>query len=463
MTRAMPQNLVCSLVLGALMLVPLSCPASEEQDNHSGAIVISPVHVISIETGEITSGQSVIIRDGLIDSIVSHSGTGPQSGATQVDGKNAYLIPGLAEMHAHIPSRSRGEQYTRDILLLYLANGITTTRGMLGEPWHIELREKLESQEWTGPRLVTSGPSFNGRSVSSPEQAAEMVRLQSGAGYDFLKLHPGLESEEFAAIANTANDEDIPFAGHVSFEVGLDTALKQHQATIDHLDGYAEAMVPESSPLYGKAPSFFGINLAAEMESGLAPPLARATATAGVWNVPTLSLIENMAGLRGLEELLARPGMQFVSEELRQRWINNVNGMREQYSPGDRERFLILRRTLIRELQAAGAGLLLRSDAPQIMTVPGYSIHEELAYMVGAGLTPLEALRSGTLNVATFFGNENHGEVKPGYVADLVLLQSNPLDDITATTQILGVMRGGTWFSREDLDTLLRAVNGRDI
>ena len=97
------------------------------------------------------------------------------------------------------------------------------------------------------------------------------------------------------------------------------------------------------------------------------------------------------------------------------------------------------------------------------MNVPGYSIHEELGYLVAAGLTPLEALQSGTLNVAAFFGNENHGEVKPGYIADLVLLQSNPLDDITATTHILGVMRGGTWFSREELDTLLKAVDSRGI
>ena len=459
----MPQSLVCRLVFCTLLMIPLSSQSSEALDNQASTIVISPVHVVSMETGEIKPGQSVIIRHGLIDSIVNHSGTGPLPGATRVDGKNGYLIPGLAEMHAHIPSRSRGEQYTRDVLLLYLANGITTTRGMLGEPWHIELREKLESQEWTGPRLVTSGPSFNGRSVTSPEQAAEMVRLQSGAAYDFLKLHPGLKSEEFAAIADAAHDEEIPFAGHVSFEVGLDAALNQHQATIDHLDGYAEAMVPQSSPLYGEAPSFFGINLAAEMDPGLAPPLARATAAAGVWNVPTMSLIENIAGGHSMDMLLARPGMAYVSDEMRQRWVTNVNGMREQYSPGDRERFLVMRRTLVRELQSAGAGLLLGSDAPQIMNVPGYSIHEELGFMVGAGLTPLEALQSGTLNVAAFFGNQNHGSVKPGYIADLVLLQTNPLDNITATTQILGVMRGGAWFSREALDTLLRQVKSRGI
>ena len=467
MTRPVRQYLTYRpaqlLALCALMVVSIAGRAGEGKENQVRSIVIGPVHVVSMESGEVTPGQAVITRNGLIDSIISYSKAKDRPGATLVDGKNGYLIPGLAEMHAHIPSHSRGEQYARDILLLYLANGITTARGMLGEPWHLELREKLASLEWTGPRLITSGPSFNGRTVSSPPQAAGMVRAQARAGYDFLKLHPGLEAKEFEAIADAAHQVKLPFAGHVSFAVGLDAALRQHQASIDHLDSYAQAMVPEGAPLHGEAPSFFGINLAVGMDSDLAPELARATAAAGVWNVPTLSLIENMAGERSVETLLARPGMVYVSEDLKQGWVNSVNSLREQASPNDRQRFLLLRRTLIRELQAAGAGLLLGSDAPQIMNVPGFSIHEELGFMVGSGLTPLQALQSGTSNVAAFFREEMHGDVKPAYVADLVLLRSSPLENIAATSDILGVMRAGLWYSREDLDRLLAAIKGRGI
>ena len=451
------------LILFSLMMVSLASPAGDGKENPIRTILIGPVHVVLMESGEVTPGQAVITRNGLIDSIISYSEAKDRPGTTLVDGENGYLIPGLAEMHAHIPSQGRGEQYARDILVLYLANGITTARGMLGEPWHLELREKLASQEWMGPRLITSGPSFNGKTVSSPAQAARMVRVQARAGYDFLKLHPGLELEEFEAIADAAHKVKLPFAGHVSFAVGLDAALRQHQASIDHLDSYAQAMVPEGAPLHGEAPSFFGINLAVGMDSNLAPRLAKATAAAGVWNVPTLSLIENLAGERSVETLLARPGMVYVSEDLKQVWINHVNSLREQASWSDRQRFLMLRRTLIRELQAAGAGLLLGSDAPQIMNVPGFSIHEELGFMVGSGLTPLQALQSGTRNVAAFFKEEMQGDVKPAYVADLVLLRSNPLENIAATSDILGVMRAGSWYSREDLDRLLAAIKGRGI
>jgi imidazolonepropionase-like amidohydrolase len=458
----MRENVMRIFVLWVLMLLPLASPA-EEADKLSGIVVISPVHVISMETGEIAAGQVVIVRDGLIRSILSVDDIGTIPDASLVDGENGFLIPGLAEMHAHIPSHSRGEQYARDILMLYLANGITTARGMLGEPWHLELREALATQKWTGPRLVTSGPSFNGRSVSSPEQAADMARSQAATGYDFLKLHPGLKPAEFEAIADTAHASNTPFAGHVSFEVGLYTALRRHQATIDHLDGYAEAMVPESSGLYGLEPSWFGVNLAGAMEPSLARQLASATAAAGVWNIPTQSLLENLAGNHNMEALLARPGMAYVSDELKQRWVSSVNGMREQIPQADRERFLEVRRVLVQALQNAGAGLLLGSDAPQIMNVPGFSIHEELGYLADAGLTPLQSLQSGTRNVAIFLGEENSGDIKPGFVADLVLLRANPLENISATSQILGVMKSGAWFGREQLDSLLAAIEGRGI
>jgi imidazolonepropionase-like amidohydrolase len=451
------------LALCTLMLVspPARSDDGEEIQNHS--ITIGPVHVISMESGKVTPEQAVITREGLIDRIISYTEAMKQPAATLVDGKNGYLIPGLAEMHAHIPSRGRGEQYARDLLVLYLANGITTARGMLGEPWHLEVREKLATQEWVGPRLITSGPSFNGRSVSSPSQAAGKVSAQAEAGYDFVKLHPGLLAEEFEAITAAAYEEKMPVAGHVSFAVGLDMALRLGQATIDHLDGYAQEMVPENSPLSGEAPSFFGLNLASAMDIKLAPRLARATASAGVWNVPTQSLIENWAGERRMKDLLSGPGMIYVSGELKQRWINNVSSLREQSSVDSRRRFITLRRGLIQELQAAGAGLLLGSDAPQVMNVPGFSIHQELEYLVQSGLTPLQALQSGTRNVAAFFDAGNQGEVKSAYVADLVLLRSNPLEGITATSDILGVMRAGTWYGREQLDRMLAAIEARGI
>ena len=240
-------------------------------------------------------------------------------------------------------------------------------------------------------------------------------------------------------------------------------ALREQQATIDHLDGYAQAMVPASSEMAGVAPSWFGLNLALAMDAHMAPGLARSTALAGVWSVPTQSLFETTAGNITVDELLARPGMKYLSRTLRSNWTRSVENIRQKYSQVQRNAFLAARRTLIRELQHAGAGLLLGSDAPQIMNVPGFSLHQELAYMVAAGLTPLQALQAGTINVARFFRHPDQGELAAGYAADLILLEHNPLDDISATGGVWGVMRAGNWYGRERLEQMLRGVEERGI
>jgi imidazolonepropionase-like amidohydrolase len=445
-----------SWLLAASLLLPFPLWAD--------TIVITPVNTISMRTGVISAGQSVFVAKGRITRIVSaDDALLPGESPDTIDGENGWLIPGLAEMHAHVPSKRRGEQYARDILTLFLANGVTTIRGMLGEPWHLELRDLLENQAWRGPRLVTSGPSFNGNSVSSPQQADRRVRQQFAAGYDFLKIHPGLKPEEFTALATAARELVIPFAGHVSYAVGLDAALAQRQATIDHLDSYAEAMVPPGSALSNTAPSWFGLNLAAAMDPGKAKGLALATASAGVWNVPTQSLFETTSGFTPIADLLKRPGMDFLSEALKSSWQQSVVDIRNRSSDEERRNFLAARRSLIVALQDAGAGLLLGSDAPQIMNVPGFSVHQELAYMVAAGLTPLQALRAGTLNVAQFLGESEGGDLAPGSLADFLLLRQNPLEDIRATSEILGVMRAGTWYDRPVLDEMLKAVKERGI
>jgi imidazolonepropionase-like amidohydrolase len=444
----------------ALLLIAMAllAPAPGQGDT----LVIAPVNVVSMQDGSIRGRQAIVVDDGTITAIRDAGDLGDEAGAN-IDGQNAWVIPGLSEMHAHIPPQIRGEQYAQDVLTLFLANGISTVRGMLGEPWHLELREWLAAGRWTGPRLVTSGPSFNGNSVSSPGQAARRAREQQAAGYDFLKLHPGLEAEEFQAIADTANEIGIPFGGHVSFAVGLDTALASGQATIDHLDGYAEQLLPLGSPLHGVAPEWFGLNLAAGFDTARIPALAGSTALAGVWNVPTQSLFETTAGPLSVAELLARPGMEYIGPELRERWSAAVSRLQSAAGEQDRAAFLAARRALILALSEAGAGLLLGSDAPQIMNVPGFSTHQELEYLVQSGLTPLQALQSGTIAVARFFREPARGDVAPGMTADLILLRSNPLENISATQQIQGVLRDGVWYDRAALDRMLQEVAARGL
>jgi imidazolonepropionase-like amidohydrolase len=426
------------------------------------AWLLRNVNVIDVTSGDVLADRDVLVEDGRIVQVTDGSTIDPDA-FTTIDGDGGYLMPALAEMHAHVPPASQGEQRTRDVLTLFLANGVTTIRGMLGEPAHLELRDALTRGEIEGPRLVTSGPSFNGRTVESPEQGVERVRAQVAAGYDFLKIHPGLNREEFSAIAKAAHEAGIPIAGHVSFETGLDTALALGQDSIDHLDAYAEALVPADHPLHDQAPQFFGLNLADGMDATRAAALAQATAEAGVWQVPTQSLFETTVGALSLEALRARPGMDMLGETLLGNWNGAVENIRGQMNGEQRVRFLEVRRALLKEMQAAGVGLLLGSDAPQIMNVPGYSVHQELAYLVAAGLTPLEALQTGTVNVARYFGEDDRGRIAPGMVADLLLLDANPLEDIHNTTRIRGVANGGHWYDQATLASMLDAVRGRKL
>ena len=195
----------------------------------------------------------------------------------------------------------------------------------------------------------------------------------------------------------------------------------------------------------------------------LASALAEKTAAAGVWNVPTQSLLENIYGGTPIQSLLERPGMKYLGPRLKQSWVQSVERARNGISASDQQNFIQTRRRLLNELQQAGAGLLLGSDAPQIMNVPGFSVHEELEFLVLAGLSPLQALQTGTTSPAQFFGQDDRGTVEQGKLADLVLLEKNPIDDIRATKAILGVMRGGQWYSRTQLDEMLAAVARRGL
>jgi imidazolonepropionase-like amidohydrolase len=435
-------------ILLVLVLVLLPVVALAE------TVLFENVRLVDVDAGTLSEPQRLAVRDGfIVDAEAVDS-------ADQVISKPGYLIPGLAEMHAHVPPMRVGEQQVHDTLFLYLAHGITTIRGMLGEPGHLVLRQQLANGEIPGPRLITSGPSFNNRSVSSTEAARAMVRTQSEAGYDLLKLHPGLWPEAFLAIAETADALGIDYSGHISTAVGLDRVLASRQGSIDHLDGYGQKLVPEDHPLYGTDPGLFAVNLVSGMDPDLIPELARRTAEAGIANVPTQSLIENWA-IGDIEAIMARDAMRWIPEQTQVHWLGTMARLRAGYPEGVGERFVEIRRQLIRALHEAGALILLGADAPQILNIPGDAIHHELEIYVEIGLSPAEALATGTTNIARYLNQPAHGCLEPGCVADLVLLTANPLDDISNVRRIDGVMRAGRWYDRTELDEMLNAVAER--
>ena len=419
------------------------------------------VNVVPMSSDAIIEQQTVIVDRGVIEAIGPVDDVPIPKEATVVDGTDRYLMPGLAEMHAHVPDA--GSKELDRYFTLYVANGVTTIRGMLGQPSHLGLRQDLLDGDVFGPRLVTSGPSLNGRSVRNASHARHLVEEQHAAGYDFIKVHPGLSSVEFEALAKTANALDMPFAGHVPVAAGVRRALELNMATIDHLDGYFAALLPASSDGSGGYGGFFDVLLADELDTDGIAEIARATAVAGTWNVPTEILIEQYINDIPVMDLRNRPEMRYMPEETVQRWADSkAEALAESgFDPEVAALAIDVRRRLILELQRAGAGLLLGSDSPQVFNVPGFATHRELDALVVAGLTPYEALYSGTVAVANFLGS-NTGIVAVGREADLVLVNANPLTDIGNSHRIHGVMLRGVWYSAAALERRLapyRAAN----
>ncbi len=434
----------------AFVLAVIALPATATD------LAILNVNVVPMTRDAVLEGQTVLIDDGRITVIGDVDATPLPEDVVIIDGTDRYLMPGLAEMHAHVP---RSGDAVNRVLTLFASNGVTTIRGMLGAPSHLALRDQLEAKAIFGPRLITSGPSMNGNSVSSPAHGAAGVRQQFEAGYDFIKIHPGLTSAEFNAIAETAQEIGMPFAGHVPVSVGLDGVLDQRMATIDHLDGYFAALMPTDRDASGGFGGFFDVLLIDQLEVNRLAEVANATAEAGTWNVATESLIENRLTETSVAELLSRPEMSYVEPSTLAQWGRLTQQVRDDgaYDADVLNRAVELRRALILALHEAGAGLLLGSDAPQVFNVPGFSIHDELEDLVGAGLTPFEALATGTTAVAEFL-EINTGSIVVGRDADLVLLDANPLEDINNTRRIHGVVLRGDWYSRGQLDQMLESL-----
>ncbi len=420
-------------------------------------VLFDNVAVISMAMEELQRARDVLIVDGKISRIDDSIEPPPQ--ALVVDGSQRFLMPGLAEMHAHIPPTTQPDQ-VHQVLTLYLANGITTVRGMLGEPGHLQLRQAQQQGTLLGPRIYTASPSLNGNSVASAADGRAKVREFHKAGYDLLKIHPGLSQEEYSAIASEARSLQMDFAGHVPAAVGAWRVVGAGQTSVDHMDGLVEALVsPER--LERLPPSFFNYLAAPHARFNQIPILLAALRAKRVWVVPTQSLMQRFSGLQSLPAMKTDPALKYVSRATRGSWEKAVAQALADpnYNPAAAREFLKLRGQLIKAINDQGHGLLLGSDAPQVFQVAGFSIHDELIAYEQAGLSPYQALATGTTNVARYFGLESsRGKVLEGFDADLVLLNANPLEWVGNTAKVEGVMVAGRWYDQQWRSDALGAI-----
>ena len=401
------------------------------------AVAFTNVNVVPMDSERVLRNQTVLVEQGRIRRLGSAADVRVPADVTTVDGSGKYLMPGLAEMHGHMP----GGDVEEMVMFLYVANGVTTVRGMLGQDGHMELRRKANAGEIVAPTLYMAGPSFSGGSVSSPEQAVQRVRSQKAQGWDLLKIHPGLTVPEYDAMAVTAHEVGIRFGGHVPADVGLGHAIEMGQETFDHLDGFIEYLDAFDRPI----------------DRNALGELVTAVANADAWVVPTMVLWDvGIIGRGDAEALASYPEMRYWPKrgipgaEGVEGWIRrHASAARTaQADPAAADLWANNRLEVLKALSDGGAGILMGTDSPQIFSVPGFSLHREMQAMAEAGMSPYEILVSGTRAVGEYFRrSDTFGTVAVGRRADFLLLNSNPLDDIGNVADRAGVMVRGRWFS----------------
>lgn len=419
------------------------------------------VNVLPMTGNQVLKNQTVVIKNGKITQIGDAKKVKPSKNALKINAKGKYLMPGLAEMHAHIPvAQNNDDSNVRETLFLYLSNGVTTIRGMLGNPYHLKLREQAAKGEVLSPRIFTSSPSLNGNSVPTAEEARAKVTQYQQDGYDFLKIHPGIQLDVFEELVTTAREVGITFSGHVPVAVGVRRAIDFGYASIDHIDGYVEGLVPASANVDPNAGGLFGFDFTNQVDVSLIPELVRKTKENDIWIVPTQSLLERWTSPKSGDEIMQEPEMKYMNPGTRFQWRGAKQQiLNENYTEEKARKFMDIRRKLLKSMADAGVGLLLGSDAPQVYNVPGFSIQHEMKAMADAEIDNYDILKSGTANPAKFFNLEGEfGTVTEGAAAELILLEANPLENIGNARKLNGVLIQGKWIPKKLIDAELAKI-----
>jgi hypothetical protein len=415
-------------------------------------LVITHVAVIDTETGLIQPDMSLLIRGDRVASILSSASQLP-SDAQEFDWRGKFALPGLWDMHVHL------SWATANALPVFIANGVTGVRDLGSNLTEIDgWRARIEGSELIGPRIVRAGPMLNGRSSNvwqlatvSPEQARGIVRTLKQVGADFVKIHRRVPRDVYFAIIQESKAQGLVVVGHIPLTVTPEEAsdagqLIEHTETL--FEGtFAAALGPSDEPLLSpRLPDALRDFREHGAESLFARFVQNHTSV-----TPTLRI---MRSLLDPDRGLGDERLQYVPRSLRD--------AASQSPPLTSEQRAALARLhaevgeVVRMMSRTGVVLLAGTDTSTAPAVPGFFLHEELIALVDAGVSPLQAIQAATLNPAKVMKSERDlGRLETGKLADIVLLDANPLEDIRNIQRIAGVVSRGRILQRTDLDKLL--------
>jgi len=447
-------------------------------------LVLTHVTVIDATGSPAKPDMSVVIRDHRIIAI-GQTRSAPPKDAEVVDATGKFLIPGLWDMHVHT---GRGDVF----FPLYIANGVTGVRDMGGDledpsgelsslsARYVQLslwREAIEEGSLLGPRMVMAGFLIDGFkwpgniAATNAEEGHEAVDVLKRIGVDFIKVKSFLSRDVYLSIAADAQRQHIVLAGHVPDAVRAAEASDNGQKSIEHLTGIALGCSAAESQLMDEKRQAFAARDRARydriearatesFDAAVASTLLNTFVRNGTWQVPTLVELRTNA----LGDLSTNAGQALAKDD--PRWAYLPMSLRDLWSksrsgnvPDGGQELFNGQLSLTRRMHRSGALFMAGTDSPNPSILPGFALHDELELLVSAGFSPMEALQAATLNPARYLGKDKYlGTVEIGKLADLVLLDANPLDNISNTQKIRAVIVNGRYLSREKLDAMLAAV-----
>ena len=453
------------LLVAVVVMAAVVCARPADSYN---TLIISHVNVIDATGSPVQTDMTVVVREGTITDVTKSRSVLVPALAKVVDGRGKYLIPGLWDMHVHTNFGEWVPPNEEVTLPLFVANGVTGVRDMGGELEVLKRwRAEIAAGKLLGPRMIIAGPMLDGPTPHFPSSAPvgsaadgrRVVDELHAQGVDFIKIQSYIGREGYFAAAEEAKKLGISFVGHVPDAVRAREASDAGQKSIEHFTGIFEACSTIEDQLI-QGPKSLGRNVAT-YDAGRAKAIVALMAKNHTWQVPTL-VWERGQWLVDDIDKSRDPLAKYAPAPWKRSWpvftADILKTMDTDPLPV-RKRFVQMELEMTLAMQRAGVRLMAGTDtAAGVHVFPGFSLHEELALFVEAGLTPMEALQTATRNPAEFLGRADMGTVEKGKVADLVLLDANPLEDIHNTQKVQAVVLAGKYFSRSDLDEMLRQV-----
>lgn len=464
----LPRSLVLALALFSAASAPVSTASAQTPSRATNRLAFLHASVIPMDKERVLRDYTVVVANGKIVDIGASAAVKVPSDAVRIDATGRYLIPALSDMHVHLLCEAwkivlppDAQPAIKDLpfeslLFPYVAMGVTTVQALSATPEEVTLRGRINRGELIGPRLILArmidGPKMAwppplSTWVATPAEAREGVRQAKAAGYDKIKVYSFLTRESYDAIVTTARELGMDVIGHVPNAISVEYTLDAGQRNIVH----SEEVMKQAHGNY----------TAARIDS-----FADLMARRGVWMTPTLVTNRNILEIFDApDNLPVNPEDVYFRHPLEtgvwsflveQRYKPIPEEMRKKLRDG----FTNFQQPLTKAFRDKGGRLLAGSDTPVPRLVPGFALHRELRELVEAGLTPYEALRTSTTNPFEYLGeSDKAGTIGVGKQTDLLLVDANPLEDITAAAKISGVLMRGRWLDKAEIGRKMQAIS----